>query len=146
MATYKNYPILQNADTIAAIPAYTTSLVDTLAAMLGNADYQTWDTAGSLSGWEWDLTFRKLGRIVFLESRSFRRTTGSSTTYLTLFTIPAAFRPGFQVVGPAAATFSGTAALFQVQINTDGTLAAKNTAVNANAIRWALPGTWLTAG
>ena len=145
MATYKNYPILESANTIASVPAYTVSLVDTLAAMLGNADYQTWSTTGSLSGWEWDLTFKKLGRIVFIEPRTFKRATGSSTVFLLLFTVPAAFRPGFEIVGPSASIFTGTTQ-FQVRVNVDGNFSARNTGTSTQNMTWALPNSYLTAG
>lgn len=145
MATYKNYPILQNADTIAAIPAYTTSLVDTLASMLGNADYQTHRATGGAAGnWEWDIEFVKIGKVVFTRPILMRRTSGSGT-FTTLFTLPAAFRPISTVPGPVHQPYAGTAGLWQIFIEPDGSFRARNTAANPNTITWVVPPSWVVA-
>ena len=96
MATYKNIPILQNADTIAEIPAYTQSLAESLSE---EQDFISLTLVSPFTGY---IELRKYGNDVHAQF-SYTRSSGSATA--TIATIPAGWRPShkmdfwFQVTG-----------------------------------------------
>ena len=89
MATYKNIPILQNADTIAEIPAYTQSLAESLSEQ---QDFISLTTL--VSPFTGSIHLRKYGNMVhcvYLINRS------SGTAAATVATIPVGWRPTYDI-------------------------------------------------
>ncbi len=88
MATYKNIPILQNADTIAEIPAYTQSLAESLSEQ---QEFISLTLVSPFSGW---VHLRKYGNMVHCVY-SFSRSTGNAAATVT--TIPVGWRPTYEI-------------------------------------------------
>lgn len=88
MATYKNIPILQNADTIAEIPAYTQSLAESLS------EKQAFISLTLVSPFTGYINLRRYGNMVhcmYSISRS------SGTAAATVATIPVGWRPTYDI-------------------------------------------------
>lgn len=88
MATYKNIPILQNADTIAEIPAYTQSLAESLSEQ---QEFISLTLVSPFSGW---VHLRKYGNMVHCVY-AFGRSTGTAAATVT--TIPVGWRPTYEI-------------------------------------------------
>lgn len=88
MATYKNIPILQNADTIAEIPAYTQSLAESLSE---EQDFISLTLVSPFSGY---VHLRKYGNMVHCVYH-FSRSSGKATATVT--TIPVGWRPTYDI-------------------------------------------------
>ena len=113
MATYKNIPILQNADTIAEIPAYTQSLAESLSE---EQDFISLTLVSPFSGY---VHLRKYGNMVHCVY-NFSRSSGTATA--TVATIPVGWRPTYDIETwvLTSATSGGTKT--QVKILTTGVI------------------------
>lgn len=88
MATYKNIPILQNADTIAEIPAYTQSLAESLSE---EQDFISLTLVSPFTGY---VHLRKYGNMVHCVYHISR---SSGTAAATVATIPVGWRPTYDI-------------------------------------------------
>lgn len=88
MATYKNIPILQNADTIAEIPAYTQSLAESLS------EEQDFISLPLVSPFTGSIHLRKYGNMVHCVYNISR---SSGTAAATVATIPVGWRPTYNI-------------------------------------------------
>lgn len=110
MATYKNIPILQNADTIAEIPAYTQSLAESLS------EEQEFISLTLVSPFTGYVHLRKYGNMVHCVYH-FSRSSGTATATVT--TIPVGWRPTYDI---ETWVFASSSIRSQVKILTTGVI------------------------
>ena len=133
MATYKNIPILQNADTIAEIPAYTQSLAESLS------EQQDFISLTVVSPFTGSIQLRKYGNMVHC-LYEILRTSGSAI--VTVATIPVGWRPTYDI---QTFTVTNTGVRSEVRFSPTGVISEGRATSSATTAKPSAPVIWMAA-
>ena len=134
MATYKNLPILENSDTVAKVPTYTTDLVEAMETL---QDEITLTLNSPFTGG--GITLRRYGNEVHMNISTSRQS-GSGVT--TVATIPTGWRPGYNIEFHITTYATGGGISNYIRVLTTGAITCQSRTASTDALRSMAPIIW----